>query len=89
MVTVMEDYIDLKILVPTSNCVERLFSIAKYVYTPQRQSMLPMNLEMLLFLRVNEPIWTKKFVCEALSEDKTKNVVAYDIKDTYILRYIF
>ncbi len=59
----------------TSNCVERLFSIAKYVYTPQRQSMLPMNLEMLLFLRVNEPIWTKKFVCEALSEDKTKNVV--------------
>ena len=65
---VTEEYIDLDFLVPTSNCVERLFSIAKYVYTPERQRMLPMNLEMLLFLKVNEQIWTKKFVCEALQE---------------------
>ena len=75
---VMEEYINLDFLVPTSNCVERLFSIAKYVYTPQRQSILPMNLEMLLFLRVNEPIWTKKLVCEALMEARTTNVVVVD-----------
>ena len=71
----MEDYIDLNFLVPTSNCVERLFSISKYVYTLQRQNILPMNLEMLLFLRVNEPIWTQKFVCDALLDAETKNVV--------------
>ncbi len=46
------DYIDLDFIIPTSNCVERLFSMAKYVYSPHRQSMLPHNLEAILFLKV-------------------------------------
>ena len=47
----------------------------KYVYTPQRQSMLPLNLEMLLFLRANEEIWNRNFVCDALRKAKTNDVV--------------
>ena len=50
-------YIDLRFIIPTSNCIERLFSMAKYVYTPHRQKMFPTNLEAVLFLRVNNALW--------------------------------
>ncbi|GMF24761.1 unnamed protein product [Phytophthora fragariaefolia] len=36
---------------PTSNDCERLFSKAKAVLTPQRSSMLPINFEMIMFLK--------------------------------------
>ncbi|ETI33442.1 hypothetical protein F443_19877 [Phytophthora nicotianae P1569] len=42
---------------PTSNTVERLFSQCKLVLTPQRTCMLPANIEMLAFLRVNRDLW--------------------------------
>ncbi|RAW27359.1 hypothetical protein PC110_g16242 [Phytophthora cactorum] len=44
-------------LPPTSNRCERLFSQAKLVLTPQRASMLPVNFEMLIFLRANRGYW--------------------------------
>ncbi|KAG3250688.1 hypothetical protein PI124_g4689 [Phytophthora idaei] len=44
-------------LPPTSNRCERLFSQAKLVLTPQRASMLPVNFEMLMFLRANRGYW--------------------------------
>ncbi|EGZ29945.1 hypothetical protein PHYSODRAFT_248863 [Phytophthora sojae] len=47
----------LKRMPPTSNRCERLFSQAKLVITPQRWSLLPENLEMLMFLRANRHYW--------------------------------
>ncbi|ETL91908.1 hypothetical protein L917_09625 [Phytophthora nicotianae] len=44
-------------LPPTSNRCERLFSQAKLVLTPQRASLLPVNFEMLMFLRANRSNW--------------------------------
>ncbi|KAJ8558998.1 hypothetical protein ON010_g8451 [Phytophthora cinnamomi] len=41
-----------KMVPPTSNTVERLFSQCKLVLTPQRRSMLPANFEQLTFLRL-------------------------------------
>ncbi|EGZ22005.1 hypothetical protein PHYSODRAFT_251327 [Phytophthora sojae] len=46
-----------KMVPPTSNTVERIFSQYKLVLTPQRRSMLPANFEQLAFLRVNHGMW--------------------------------
>uniref|UniRef100_H3GNN0 HAT C-terminal dimerisation domain-containing protein n=1 Tax=Phytophthora ramorum TaxID=164328 RepID=H3GNN0_PHYRM len=40
-------------ILPTSNLCERLFSQRKLVMTPQRSSLLPVNIEMIVFLRTN------------------------------------
>ncbi|KAL4152374.1 hypothetical protein PRNP1_009305 [Phytophthora ramorum] len=40
-------------ILPTSNLCERLFSLRKLVMTPQRSSLLPVNIEMIAFLRAN------------------------------------
>jgi hypothetical protein len=51
-------YSDLaKMVPPTSNTMERLFSQCKLILTPQRACMLPANFEMLAFLRVNRDLW--------------------------------
>ncbi|OWZ17684.1 hypothetical protein PHMEG_0008339 [Phytophthora megakarya] len=42
-----------KMIPPTSNTVERLFSQFKLVLTPQRRAMRPANFEQLSFFRVN------------------------------------
>ncbi|ETP30779.1 hypothetical protein F442_20288 [Phytophthora nicotianae P10297] len=49
---------------PSSNRVERLFSQAKLVLTPQRLSLLPVNMEMLLFLRTNRSYWDTGTLCD-------------------------
>jgi len=72
---ISDEYIDLGFIVPTSNCVERFFSVAKYVYSPNRQSLLPMNLEAVLFLKVNKALWDKKIAVEAFSEAKKVTVI--------------
>ncbi|ETP02981.1 hypothetical protein F441_20013 [Phytophthora nicotianae CJ01A1] len=45
-------------LPPTSNRCERLFSQCKLILTPRRSSLLPANLEMLVFLRANRDLWS-------------------------------
>ena len=47
----MSQYESLKFLLPTSNILERFFSSATYSFSDLRQKLLPMNLEMQLFLR--------------------------------------
>ncbi|KAE9040637.1 hypothetical protein PR002_g4866 [Phytophthora rubi] len=44
-------------LPPRSNRVECLFSQAKVMLTPLRVSLLPVNIEMLMFLRTNRSYW--------------------------------
>ena len=50
---------------PTSNVCERLFSKAKSVLTPQRSSMLPINFEMIMFLKENGTLWDRRTVAAA------------------------
>jgi len=50
-------YESLKFIPPTTNCIERVFSKAKYIMTPHREKMTPMNFEMLVFLKVNRSLW--------------------------------
>ncbi|KAG3200898.1 hypothetical protein PC128_g4296 [Phytophthora cactorum] len=42
---------------PTSNLCERLFSQCKLAMTPHSASLLPMNFEMIVFLRANRKFW--------------------------------
>ncbi|EGZ26755.1 hypothetical protein PHYSODRAFT_466653, partial [Phytophthora sojae] len=42
---------------PTSNMVERLFSIARAMLRHERHRLSPMMLEMILFLKINNSYW--------------------------------
>ncbi|KAG2996060.1 hypothetical protein PC121_g19244 [Phytophthora cactorum] len=51
-------YIDiLRMIPPTSNRCERLFSQCKLMLSPLRSSLLPANFEMLVSLRANRELW--------------------------------
>ncbi|RLN97486.1 hypothetical protein BBJ28_00003742 [Nothophytophthora sp. Chile5] len=50
-------YGGVKFTPPTSNAVERLFSKACHVLSLHRPGILPIRLEMLLFLKVNRHFW--------------------------------
>jgi len=58
-------YINTQGIQGTSNCCERLFSIAKLTFSSRRQSMLPKNLEGVLFLRYNKDLWNYAEVASA------------------------
>jgi hypothetical protein len=47
----------LEAIPPTSNEVERLFSVARAVLHLERHRLSPMTLEMILFLKVNSSNW--------------------------------
>jgi hypothetical protein len=50
-------YIDCRFIRPTSNVCERLFSLSKFALPDNRKSLLPENLEMQLFLKMNAELW--------------------------------
>ncbi|KAG6951257.1 hypothetical protein JG688_00013807 [Phytophthora aleatoria] len=49
---------------PTSNTVERFFSVGKATFGLQRQRLQPATLEMILFLRMNDALWDSNVVSE-------------------------
>ncbi|POM65870.1 Hypothetical protein PHPALM_18351 [Phytophthora palmivora] len=51
-------------ILPMSNDCERLFSKARAVLTPQRRSMLPVNFEMIMFLKENDSYWSRRTIAE-------------------------
>ena len=63
----ISEYLDSQFLLPTSNLLERFFS-TEYAYSDLRQSLLPQNLEMQLFLKVNKNYWGHEFVSKIVSE---------------------
>eukprot|EP00644_Phytophthora_capsici_P018320 jgi/Phyca11/131982/e_gw1.125.25.1 len=54
---------------PTSNHCERLFSQCKLILSPQRASLLPINFEILAFLRVNRTYWDAHTLMTAVIDD--------------------
>ena len=63
-------YQDLDHIPPTSNRAERFFSSAKLIVSDIRKSMLPKNLEMLLFLKFNRKMWDEKLLSEVYNEER-------------------
>ena len=55
-------YNDTRFLLPTSNHVERLFSMSKRIFTEKRRRLLPRTLEALLFLKQNRTLWNMALV---------------------------
>ena len=55
-------YIETRFLLPTSNLVERFFSVSGLAYDDFRQNMTTMNLEMQLFLKTNKRFWDEELV---------------------------
>ncbi|EGZ09016.1 hypothetical protein PHYSODRAFT_524535 [Phytophthora sojae] len=52
---------------PTSNAVERLFSVAKHTLSNHRQGMLPVHLETVLFLKLNRRFWNAGTVTKVVN----------------------
>jgi hypothetical protein len=52
-----DKYLDLRFIRPTSNICERQFSISGFALTKHRKGLLPVNLEMQLFLHANALHW--------------------------------
>jgi hypothetical protein len=50
-------YLDLRFIRPITNICERMFSVSGFAFTKNRQGLLPVNLEMQLFLKANAHIW--------------------------------
>ena len=50
-------YIDLSCVRPTSNIAERFFSVSGYAFSDRRKGTHPANLEMQLFLNINQEFW--------------------------------
>ena len=64
----VSEYESLNFLLPTSNILERFFSSATYSFSDLRQKLLPMNLEMQLFLKFNEKFRDENLVSQALND---------------------
>lgn len=65
-VDVVSRYEDLRYINPTTNLVERLFSVCKLTLTDYRQSLLPINFEHLLYLKANRGFWDVALVSNAI-----------------------
>jgi hypothetical protein len=60
-------YVDTRFVVPTSNDVERLFSLCKRIYSPLRRNLAPKTLEMLVFLKTNRNLWDLDLVSDVVN----------------------
>lgn len=60
-------YINTNFLLPTSNHVERLFSMAKRVFSPKRRRLQHRTLEALIFLKQNRSLWNMALVATVVN----------------------
>jgi len=77
-------YINTNILIPTSCEVERLFSLAKRVFSPYRRSLHPQTLETLLFLNRNKSLCNLALVALMVNEkDNDKDEDEYEFEEEW------
>jgi hypothetical protein len=75
-------YVDTSFIMPTSNEVERLFSLASRIFTPSRRNMQPITLEALVFLNRNRALWDMKLVAEIVHQkDLVTEVIDLEDED--------
>ncbi len=53
----MNQYVDPRFILPTTNICERLFSVAGNALSDRRQGIFPANFEKQMFLKVNQELW--------------------------------
>ena len=63
---------NLRLIPPTSNIVERFFSIMKLVLNPRRLRLYPYHLECLMFARYNADYWNVDSVLEAIINSRAR-----------------
>ena len=61
---------DSRFLLPTSNMVERFFSLAGFTFSDYRQRLTPASFEMQFFRKLNMKIWEKELVSEVCARVK-------------------
>jgi hypothetical protein len=66
-------YIDTRFVVGTNNVCERVFSRARRVGTEFRKSMDPLTFEAIIFLKLNEDLWSSFEVVQALKMDPSRD----------------
>ena len=71
-------YINTKFLLPTSNDVERLFSMTKIIFNTKRRSLNPLTLEALVFLKRNRSLWNLAQVGVVVNEISGEDDLSYD-----------
>ena len=64
------DCMDSRYLLPTSNMVERFFSLTGFTFGDYRQRLTPANFEMQLFLKLNREVWDEELVSEVCASVK-------------------
>lgn len=61
-----DDYVDCSFILGSVAIVERLWSLSGHILRPERSRLLPINLEALLFLKINKRYWDEHLVQKAL-----------------------
>lgn len=64
-------YIDLKFVAPTTNKVERLFSLCGLILTDNRSNMHTDTFEMVMMLKANRSVWDVNTVQNVINEHET------------------
>lgn len=71
------EYINCDFILGSAAEVERLWSIAGKVFPKDRANMHPIQVEALLFLRINKRFWDKREVVEAIRQAKQEASAKY------------
>ena len=66
-------YVSTKFISPTSNDVERLFSLSKRIFSEKRRGLKPETLESLVFLKTNRCLWNLALVSLVVNEEEPCN----------------
>ena len=66
-----DEYINADFILASTAEVERLWSLAKYIWTDTRKHMMPIVFESLLFLKVNRRFWDQDLVSRAIALART------------------
>lgn len=61
-----DKYVDTKFILGSVAVVERLWSMAKHILTDDRKRMMPIHLEALMFLKINQGYWSEETVEKAM-----------------------
>ena len=64
------EYTDARFILSTSDLLERFFSSAGFAYGEHRQSLLPVNLEMQLFMKCNQSLSNEETVSKIANKPR-------------------
>jgi len=70
-------YVNTSFLLPTSNHVERLFSMSKRIFSEKRRRLNTRTLEALLFLKTNRHLWDMRLVATVVKSSSSTDDVAH------------